>query len=181
MVAPHLAMPALRVGPLALVALTALASVAPVTGCGPTRLYAGPPRGPDEVAVLLPSRPDQSPARAWPLAVDGAETEGEGGSVEMLPGEHVARVRVYHKLASSEGIEERRAHCELRFHARAGQRYRLGGRVEPGACRAWVRDDGGSVDRAACECGATLEIQRRAPGGAGGEGEMEVFEAWILM
>ena len=63
----------------------ALVCVMGIQGCGPARMYSGPPRPPDQVAILEIGNVKLFAMDSLPVGKAG------GGRIEILPGEHDLR------------------------------------------------------------------------------------------
>jgi len=86
-------------------------------GCasGPVHTYPGPPRPPEEVALLS----DSAGASVW--AIDGSEVSGSKWA--LLPGEHelYVKINIYPRVAS---VNFRiRYYCRVLLEATAGAQY----------------------------------------------------------
>ena len=112
------------------VALAALVAACLVGCAGPTPNYPGPRKAPSEVAIIGPE------AKVKIVKLDGRKVNG--GSHEVLPGEHDVDVKIVflgeESMGGLVGLRET-CHANAKFIADAGQEYRIARVFKKGGVR----------------------------------------------
>lgn len=97
--------------------------------------YMQPELPPEQRAIIKSASIKQSYQRVWISAIDGKELEAVKGNIELAPGLHYLKLFV-----SSSGLIILFGEVELRFDAQAQHAYEIGGTIEYGVARAWIKD-----------------------------------------